>query len=377
MEIPQNDKNNFFFGLKTRLKEHLNGENKQSAFNDILETNTTSSLDNTDKLKIALHLDSYSNSSGDLRTVTLRSLTNPSVAVRFNAISPEKSTFSLDDKLFTALDFIFRLVPQDFNSIDTHTQLQDGDINISLGDKEEIMTYQYTKNESDKLVSNPCGIMGLSISKAPEEVNPDSNTGFISRKNQESDEDYLSRCANALSLPNELNGPNGLVTDTEYQFNLFNDFITSHSGKDHEYKAEKTLARYLVRKSNRFKNPNLEMIGDHPRPYRISDGCSWTTEEGRKNMMAMFGEFDEDRICLMFNEGLQGKYSAKHVFDYFPHRCTSWTNLPGEGKYDDFLKNPVPYMWGFTKVFVQLQSQYKYNFIKALNFLAQDETNQG
>lgn len=113
-------------------------------------------------------MDNASTTNPTSRTVTLRSLTNPSVAVTFNAISPEKSNFSPDDKLFTALDFIFRLVPQEFNSINTHTQPQKGDINISIDDHDEVRPYEYTINESGQLVSNSAGIKGLSISKAPE-----------------------------------------------------------------------------------------------------------------------------------------------------------------------------------------------------------------
>jgi hypothetical protein len=123
-------------------------------------------------LKIALHVSPKQFKFGhtldfNSRTVTLSSLTNPSVAVRFNAISPLNSTFTPDDKLFTALDFILKLVPQDFNSIGTHSKPQEGDINISLGDHEDVTPYQYTENESGQLVSNPSAISGLSTSRAP------------------------------------------------------------------------------------------------------------------------------------------------------------------------------------------------------------------
>jgi hypothetical protein len=325
-------------------------------------------------------MDPFSNFNDDSRTVTLRSLTNPSVAVTFNAISPKKSKFSPDDKLFTALDFIFRLVPQEFNSINTHTQPQEGDINISIDDDDEVRPYEDTINESGQPVSKSAGIKGLSISKAPKElemVKPDSNTGFISRNNGENDEDYLLRCANALSLPNELIGPNGLVADTEDELpKLFNSFIRHHSGPDNQHKAERTFARYLAGKSNRFTNPNLEMIGNHPRPAKTPEGCTSRTPEGHQMMIDLHWEYDDERIFDMFC-GLSEGVSAKIVFDYFPHRCGSWWNLPGEGKYDDFLKNPVPYMWGFTQVFQQLKPKYKNTFIQALNFLAQNENNQG
>ncbi len=166
VEITNDSKNKFYFDLKRKLNEHLNGDKKHIALDHTSETDIQSSS-GANKLKIALHMDPFSSFNADSRIVTLRSLTNPSVAVRFDAISPEKSNFSPDDKLFTALDFIFRLVPQDFNSIDTHSKPQEGDINISLGDHEEVMPYQNTKNESDELVSNSADINGLSISKAP------------------------------------------------------------------------------------------------------------------------------------------------------------------------------------------------------------------
>ncbi len=115
-------------------------------------------------------MDCASAMGSNSRTATLSSLTNPSVAVRFNAISPEESKFSPDDKLFTALDFIFRLVPQEFKSIKTHTQPQEGDISISLSDHKEVTPYQYTKNESGKLVSKRTVISGLSTSRATQKA---------------------------------------------------------------------------------------------------------------------------------------------------------------------------------------------------------------
>lgn len=94
-------------------------------------------------LKIALHVSPKRTNNGNVldpnsRTVTLRSLTNPSVAVTFNAISSNTSKFSPDDKLSTALDFILRLVPQEFNSIETYTQSQVGDRIYVLKDNSEL-----------------------------------------------------------------------------------------------------------------------------------------------------------------------------------------------------------------------------------------------
>jgi len=159
-------KHKLYFDLKRKLNEHLKGNNKNKALDHTSETDIQSSSGGNN-LKIALHLDPFTFND---RTVTLRSLTNPSVAVTFNAISPEKSNFSPNDKLFTALDFIFKLVPQEFNSIKTHSERQEGDINISLGDHEDVTSYQYTKNESGKLESTRASIEGLSISKAPQKA---------------------------------------------------------------------------------------------------------------------------------------------------------------------------------------------------------------
>jgi len=170
VEIINDSKNKFYFDLKRKLNEHLNGDKKHIALDHTSDTYIQSSSDSNKELKIALHMDPFSNFNADSRTVTLRSLTNPSVAVTFNAISPEKSNFSPNDKLFTALDFIFKLVPQEFNSIKTHSERQEGDINISLGDHEDVTSYQYTKNESGKLESTRASIEGLSISKAPQKA---------------------------------------------------------------------------------------------------------------------------------------------------------------------------------------------------------------
>jgi hypothetical protein len=112
-------------------------------------------------------MDPFSSASPYDRLVTLRSLTNLSVAVNFNAISPKGAIFTLDDKLFTALDFIFKLTPKDFNSVDTYSGPQEGDINVSLGDYEELTTYQYTNNGSGVLESQPNSIQGLNPSKDP------------------------------------------------------------------------------------------------------------------------------------------------------------------------------------------------------------------
>jgi hypothetical protein len=161
--------NNFFFDLQSKLKDHLEGNNKKSALDYTCETNILSSKDSK-KLKIALHMDRFSSFSADSRLVTLRSLTNPSVAVNFNAISPKGATFTLDDKLFTALDFIFKLAPKDFNSIDTYSRPQEDDINVSLGDYEDVTPYQYTNNRSGVLESQPTSIPGLNPSKAPTET---------------------------------------------------------------------------------------------------------------------------------------------------------------------------------------------------------------
>ena len=167
IDISGNSRNKCFFDLQNKLNEHLvDGKNKNIALDHTYETEIKSSSDGN-KLKIALHVDSASPMDSNSRTATLRSLTNPSVAVTFNAISPEKSDFTLDDKLFTALDFIFKLVPQEFNSIETHTQSQEGDINISLGDLEDVTSYKYTKNTFGELVSDSSAIPGLYISKAP------------------------------------------------------------------------------------------------------------------------------------------------------------------------------------------------------------------
>ncbi|MEY3369654.1 MAG: hypothetical protein RLZZ361_324 [Cyanobacteriota bacterium] len=169
IDISGNSRNKCFFDLQNKLNEHLNGNNKNKALDHTSETEIQSSSDGN-KLKIALHVDCASAMGSNSRTVTLRSLTNPSVAVRFDAISPLNPTFTPDDQLFTALDFILKLVPQDFNSINTHSEPQEGDINISLGDHEDITPYQYTKNKSGKLVSKRTGIDGLSSSRAPQKA---------------------------------------------------------------------------------------------------------------------------------------------------------------------------------------------------------------
>jgi len=167
-------RNRFYNQAKEKLNNLLNSVQPGNA--EIKDQIPSCDGDTEPKnLKIALHVGPKRTDIGNVldpnsRIVTLRSLTNPSVAVTFNAISPEKSNFSPNDKLFTALDFIFKLVPQEFNSIKTHSERQEGDINISLGDHEDVTSYQYTKNESGKLESTRASIEGLSISKAPQKA---------------------------------------------------------------------------------------------------------------------------------------------------------------------------------------------------------------
>jgi hypothetical protein len=158
--------NKFFFDLQSKLNAHLNSDNQNRALDYTYETDISSSKESK-KLKIALHMEPISSASPNDRLVTLRSLTNPSVAVNFNAISHKRATFTLDDKLFTALDSIFKLALKDFNSIDTYSRPQEGDINVSLGDYEDVSIFQYINNRSGVLESQPTSIQGLNPSKAP------------------------------------------------------------------------------------------------------------------------------------------------------------------------------------------------------------------
>jgi hypothetical protein len=138
VSISDKRKFDFYFDLKRKLNEHLNGGNKHTALDYTYETDIQSSSDGK-KLKIALHMDPLSGLNGDSRTVTLRSLTNPSVAVKFNEIStPRIFNYSLDDTFFKALDSILTKVPQDFNSIETYTQSQEGDRIYVLKDNSEL-----------------------------------------------------------------------------------------------------------------------------------------------------------------------------------------------------------------------------------------------
>jgi len=138
-EITNDSKNKFFFDLKRKLNEHLNGNNKNEALNHTYETDIQSSSDSNKELKIALHMDPFSNFNANSRTVTLRSLTNPSVAVRFNEISTPKNFNShLKDIFFRALDSILTKVPQDFISIGTHYRTQEGDTIYFLNDSSEV-----------------------------------------------------------------------------------------------------------------------------------------------------------------------------------------------------------------------------------------------
>ncbi len=133
--ITDNSKHELYFDLKRKLNEHLKGNNKNKALDHTSETDIQSSSGGN-KLKIALHLDPFTFND---RTVTLRSLTNPSVAVRFNEINTPKNFQSpLDDIFFKALDFILKLVPQDFNSIATHSKPQEGDTIYFLKDNSEL-----------------------------------------------------------------------------------------------------------------------------------------------------------------------------------------------------------------------------------------------
>lgn len=138
VSISDERKIDFYLDLKRKLNEHLKGGNKHTALDYTYETDIQSSLDSK-KLKIALHMDPSSSFSANSRTVTLRSLTNPSVAVRFNEIStPKKFNSPLDDIFFKALDFIFSKVPQDFISIDTHSSPQEGDTIYFLNNSSKV-----------------------------------------------------------------------------------------------------------------------------------------------------------------------------------------------------------------------------------------------
>jgi hypothetical protein len=117
MDIARNIKYNLFVELKRELSKYLGRDHKNEDLDHTLEINNFKDSEGKN-LKIALHL------GRNARLVTLRSLTNPSVHVNFDVISPIGSDFSPDDKLFTALDFIFKLVPEDFKSIEPYTNAQ-------------------------------------------------------------------------------------------------------------------------------------------------------------------------------------------------------------------------------------------------------------
>jgi|GEM_PF-4340271 len=168
VSISDESKKKIFFDLSNKLNKHFNGDNKSEALGYTLDTEIQSTSGG-DPLKIALHM-APDNNQGKLdgeRLVELVSLTNPSVAVNFNANKTSNPDFNPDDKLFTALDFILRLVPKEFNSIETFFEPQDGDINISLGDYEEVTPYQYTINESGNLKFDDAKIGDLTTLKAP------------------------------------------------------------------------------------------------------------------------------------------------------------------------------------------------------------------
>jgi hypothetical protein len=161
--------NRLYDSAKAKFKELLN--NTESGNVEIKEEipSCNGDMDPQD-LKIALHMDPFSSFNADSRIVTLRSLTNPSVAVAFNAISSKGSDFTLDDKIFTALDLILRLVPQGFKSIKSYTEVKVGDIDINLDiDNKKIDPFIYTENASGEPTFLPAEINGLSFSKAPKE----------------------------------------------------------------------------------------------------------------------------------------------------------------------------------------------------------------
>jgi hypothetical protein len=161
VSISNERKNKLFFDLQNNLGSFLNGDNSK-AFDYTLDTNIKSTSDG-DLLKIALHIDPAPFKKNENRFVRLKSLTNPSRDVYFNVNKTFSTDFNLDDHLFTALDSLLRLVPEDFTNI----KPQNGDTSIFLNNSRKFV--------GDRVIVDGNSIRtrlvfpnNLNISKAPQ-----------------------------------------------------------------------------------------------------------------------------------------------------------------------------------------------------------------